>query len=188
MIMKTWIKELEKALSKHFYEDEVKDIISFYTEIIEDRKAQGESMDDILSDYDIKDIVKSMTPNVLMKRVNDTYSKTTKSMRQLLLLLLSTPILIPLGILYIALIIVAISLIIASVSILFSSLVGIFAIAIELSTSSLGMAEMFGLIGVSLMGFSFAILVSIWLYKIVWILSKKLLVVFSKLAQRGEEK
>jgi uncharacterized membrane protein len=186
-MMKTWIKELEKALSKNFYEDEVKDIVSFYTEIIEDRKAQGESMDDILSDYDIKDIVKSMTPSILMKRVNDTYSKTTKSMRQLLLLLLSTPILLPLGILYIVMIIVAISLIIASFSIFFSSIVGIVALIVEISASTLGTAEMFGLIGISLMGFSFAILISIWLYKIVWILSKKLLVIFSKLAKRGDQ-
>lgn len=184
--MKTWINELEIALSKHFYDDEVNDIISFYTEIIEDRKAQGESIDDILSDYDIKSIVKEMTPNILMKRVNDTYSKTTKSMKQLLLLLLSTPILLPLGILYITMIIVAFAFIIASVSILFSSVVGIIALVVELSTASLGTAETFGLIGLSLMGFSFAILIAVWLYKVVWILSKKLLVVFSKLAKRGE--
>ena len=186
--MKTWIRELEEALSKHFYEDEVKDIISYYTEMIEERKANGESIDDILSDYHIKDIVKSMTPNILMKRVNDTYGKTSKSIRQLLLLLLSTPILLPLGILYITLIVVAFSFIIASVTILFSSIIGIVALSVDISTSSLGLAEMFGLIGISLMSFSCAILISVWLYKVVWILSKKLLIVFSKLAQRGEEK
>jgi hypothetical protein len=88
---------------------------------------------------------------------------------------------------YIVMIVVAISLIIASFSIFLSSIVGIVALIVEVSSSTLGTAEMFGLIGISLMGFSFAILVSVWLYKIVWIISKKLLVIFSKLAKRGDQ-
>lgn len=184
--MKYWIRDLESALRKHFYDDEVTEIVNYYTEMIEERKARGESVEDILKSYDIKDIVRHMTPDVLIRRVNDTHWKTSKSIRQLLVLLLSTPFLIPLGILYLVMVIVAIALIIASLSILFSSVIGVIALIVDVSSSAMGTAEMFGMVGVSLMGFSFAILLGIGLYQFVWVLSKKMLVLFSRFAKRGE--
>jgi uncharacterized membrane protein len=89
--MKTWLKELEKELRLRFYVNEVSDIISFYEEMIEDRLASGEDIEDILSDYDAKEIAKSMTTDVVMKRANDTYQAVVKSSKQLLKFLLSTP-------------------------------------------------------------------------------------------------
>jgi len=79
--MKTWLKELERALRTKFYDDEVKDILNYYEEIINDRLSSGEKIDDILSGYEIKKIVKDMTPEILMKRENTSVLRVSKSTR-----------------------------------------------------------------------------------------------------------
>lgn len=187
--MKTWLKELERELKKRFYLTEVGGIVSYYEEMIQERLDNGESIDDILSDYDAKEIAKSMTAEVVMKRANDTYKAIAKSSKQLMLFLLSSPLLIPLGFVYVIILIVAVSLMFSFIAIIFASVVSMGGLFINMYQSGLGQNEIIGFIGIGLMTFSFLILISIWLYQAVQQLAKKLLYIFSKLAKdKGERK
>jgi len=186
--MKTWLRELERELKRRFYDEEVKDVLSYYEEMIQERLSSGENIDDILESYNIRDIAKSITPEVIMKRTNDTYKKAVKSTKQLAAVLLSTPLLIPLGVLYLSLLIFAVSMMIASGAIIFSSFVGGIAFLADVSQSNLGTNEVMGLIGIILMTFSLMILFSLWMFRWIQILTKKLLYIFSKLARNKGEK
>lgn len=187
--MKNWLKELERELKKRFYLTEVQDILSYYEEIIQERIDQGETLDEILSDYDVKEIAKSMTTDVVMKRANDTYKSITKSSKQLLEFLLSTPLLIPLGFAYIIVLIVFVSLIISLISTIFAGVVAMVVVFISMVTTGLGQNEIIGFIGVGLMGFSLATLVLIGLSQVTLEIAKKLIFMFSKLAKhKGERK
>ncbi|MDI6452059.1 DUF1700 domain-containing protein [Peloplasma aerotolerans] len=185
--MKTWLKELEKALSRKFYEDEVKDIVSYYEEMIEERRSSGENIDDILSEYKISEIVKTMTPNVLLKRPNRTHKDITKNTKQLVVVLLSTPFLLPLGILYVTFLIVAFSMMLVTGILILSSFAGIYLMVLDLIQSNMETANILGIAGFSMMTFSFAVLVSVWIYQIAWHLSKKMLVWFSNIARKKGE-
>jgi len=185
--MQTWLKELERALNKQFYADEVKDVLNFYEEMINDRLANGEKIKDIIESYDIHKIVKDMTPEVLMKRENKGYKKVSRSTRQLLLLLLGTPFLIPLGIVYISMLIFVISMMITAWALLFSGVVGFGSYIISMFGSGLSLANVIGLGGFGLMIFGFVMLIGIWLYQLMVIMWKKMIYWFSKLAhKRGE--
>ncbi|PKK92851.1 MAG: hypothetical protein CVV61_07645 [Tenericutes bacterium HGW-Tenericutes-6] len=186
--MKTWLKELERELKKRFYLKEVEDILSYYEEMIQERIDSGEDIDDILSDYDPKEIAKSMTTDVVMKRANDTYTTIAKSSKQLMLFLLSTPLLIPLGFAYIIILIVFGSIMISLVSVVFASLVAMIGIFINMYQSGLGQNEILAIIGVSLIVFSFLILITLWLYQAIRRLAKSLIQFFSKLAKDKEGK
>ncbi|HBG33674.1 MAG TPA: hypothetical protein DEG42_07440 [Acholeplasmataceae bacterium] len=186
--MKTWLRELERELKRRFYDEEVKDVLSYYEEMIQERLSSGEQLDDILESYNIRDIAKSITPEVIMKRTNDTYKKAVKSTKQLVAVLLSTPLLIPLGVLYLSLLIFAVSMMIASGAVILSSIVGGIAFLADLSQSNLGTNEVMGLIGMLLMTFSLMILFSLWMFRWIQILTKKLLYIFSKLARNKGEK
>jgi uncharacterized membrane protein len=96
-MVKSWLSQLERKLGKSFYKDEVADVVGYYEEIINERIAQGEDESEVLKSYDIDQIVKEITPEVLMKRDHKTLKRVSKSTKQLILLLLSTPILIPLA-------------------------------------------------------------------------------------------
>jgi uncharacterized membrane protein len=186
--MKTWLRELERELKRRFYDEEVKDVLSYYEEMIQERLSSGELIDDILESYNIRDIAKSITPEVIMKRTNDTYKKAVKSTKQLAAVLLSTPLLIPLGVLYLSLLVFAVSMMIASGAIILSSIVGGIAFLADISQSNLGTNEVMGLIGMILMTFSLMILFSLWMFRWIQILTKKLLYIFSKLARNKGEK
>lgn len=185
--MKVWLKELERALSRKFYEEEVKDIISFYEEVINDRVSNGELLDDILSGCDIQKIVKDMMPEVLMKRENKSYVQVSKSTRQLLILLLGSPILVPLGIIYISILIFVMSMIFTSGILIFTSIIGFGSYVIDLFSTDLSIPNVIGTLGFGLMIFSMMILIAIWLYQLMILIWKKMIFWFSKVAQkRGE--
>lgn len=185
--MKTWLKDLENALSRKFYKDEVLDIVSYYQEMIEERLSGGEKLDVILDEYDIKDIVKTMTPEVLVKRKNDTYPRLVKSIRQLLITLLSTPLLIPIAVVYVVLLIFAFSLIVASFAVIVSTFVGFVGISLDFFTTSLSTPNLMVLGGLTLMMVSLLLLASIWIYQMTIWTSKKMLVLFSKIARKAGE-
>lgn len=185
--MNTWEKELERALRKKFYEDEVKDILAYYREIIEDRKSNGESMDAILNDYVISDIVKAMMPEILMKRKNDSYLKISKSTKQLLILLLSSPLLIPLGIVYISILIFIFSMMVVSGMLMIGSLTTFVGFLLDMISSTLDIQTVIGLSGFALMMFSMLMLISIWLFKGMMVVANQLFKWFTKIAnKRGE--
>lgn len=184
--MKTWLKELERELKKRFYLTEVQGIVSYYEEMIQERVDDGEDIDDILSDYDPKEIAKSMTTDVVMKRANDTYKAIAKSSKQLMLFLLSTPLLLPLGFAYIIILIVCVSLMISLVSVVIASIVVMFGIFINMYQSGLGQNEIIAIVGVGLITFSILILMAIWLYEVIRKLAKGLIKIFSRLAKDKE--
>lgn len=187
--MKTWLKDLERALKRKFYQEEVEDILSYYEEMINERLSSGESLESIISSYNIEKIVTDMTPEVLMKRENDSYKKISKSTKQLLILLIGSPILFPLAIFYLSIMIFVFSMIITSFIVLGSSLVGFIGFMIQLMTADLSVGSMIGMLGFGLVVFSLMAIFSLILLKWMAILWKKLLHWFSKLAYRkGEEK
>jgi uncharacterized membrane protein len=53
-MMQKWLEELRIELEKHFYPDEVSDILEYYEEMIEDRFQNGELKEDILASYNKK--------------------------------------------------------------------------------------------------------------------------------------
>ncbi|MBE0700544.1 MAG: DUF1700 domain-containing protein [Acholeplasmataceae bacterium] len=187
--MKTWLKLLETELKKKYDAHEVEDVLSYYEEMIQERLDSGETIKVILADYDVKSISKTIAPNVLMNRSTETYQKVIRSTRQLLVALLSTPLWIPLGILYVVVLIIAGSMMLTSVIITGVTLLASTQFLIDMISGSLGLAEIFGLLGISMMIVGLMILFSVWLYKWMETLVKKLIYYFSKLAKRiGEKK
>jgi len=128
--MDQFVKELRRALKKHFYEEEVDDICAYYEEMIYERKAQGEKIDDTLSDYQIKDIIRDMLPEVVQKRTT-TSKNIVKSNSLLVGLLISTPLLLPLGIAYIVMFSVFFAMIVTGASLIFSGVVVIFTFIVQ---------------------------------------------------------
>ncbi|MDX9691626.1 MAG: hypothetical protein RBT45_04160 [Acholeplasmataceae bacterium] len=184
--MKTWINQFELLLKKHFYDDEVEEIISYYQEMIEERVAKGELIDDVLASYDVKAIIKEITPDMIKKRDLGSYKILSKSTKQIMLLLLSTPILIPIGVLYIALIVTAFSFLIAGIAIGFSSIFGLVIYVIDLISSDLSFIHKLGILGIGIVSFSILLLLSLYMIKWVSWMSKVLLDFFIKVLNRGE--
>lgn len=182
--MKHWIQSLKKALGRHFYEDEIDNIVSYYEEIISERQDQGELIDDILMDYDIDEIVRLMTPNVLIKRSHTTGRSIGKSTLTLLLLLLSTPFLIPIGVLYLVFLIVAFVMIVVVFAVIVSSAMGLIGLFVELIQGTLGVAEVIGLTGVALMMTAAVIMLSLAVYRILINTIRLAISFFSRLAKR----
>jgi uncharacterized membrane protein len=180
--MKTWLIEFEIALKKHFYTDEVKRIIDYYEEMINDRIQAGEDEKEVLAEYNIDSIVKEMTLDVLVKRENNTLGYVTKSLKQLLIILLSTPLLIPIGALFLVILILLFSFAITSISIVFASLLVFIVFLIDLFSTGLTISETFGLLGISLMAISVIFLCSYWIFSFMYNLLKNMLSKFTKLA------
>ncbi|MDY0295342.1 MAG: DUF1700 domain-containing protein [Acholeplasmataceae bacterium] len=185
--MKAWLNELQKALARKFYDDEVKDIVSFYEELINDRLSDGESIDQILMSYDIQKIVKDMTPEVLMKRENKSYLQVSKSTKQLLILLLGSPLLIPLAVVYISFLIFVFSMILTAGILLVTGVIGFVTYVVDLFQSGLTLPNVIGTLGFGLMMFGLVVLVALWLYQLMILVWKKTIVLFSKIVhKRGE--
>lgn len=175
---------MKKALAKHFYEDEIDNIVSYYEEIISERQDQGELIDDILMDYDIDDIIRSMTPNVLIKRDHKTRRSIGKSTLTLLLLLLSTPFLIPIGVMYLVFLIVIFVLIVVVFAVIVSSAMGMIGLFVELVQGTLGVAEVVGLTGVALMMTALVLFVSLAVYRMLMNAIRQAISFFSRMANR----
>ena len=186
-MMKTWLNELRKKLDKKFYKEEVDEIVSYYEEMIEERKAKGESIDHILASYDINVLMKNITPEIVMKREHKTYLSLSKSTKQVILVLLSTPLLIPIGVTYVALIVTAVSLLIASVAMMFAGSVALISYLITLFSSTYPLIDHIGLLGIGLIGFSVMVLSAILLAKIVFVVIAGMLNIFAKVLKRGRE-
>lgn len=185
--MKAWLNELKKALARKFYDDEVKDIVGFYEELINDRLSDGESIDQILMSYDIQKIVKDMTPEVLMKRENKSYLQVSKSTKQLLILLLGSPLLIPLAVVYISVLIFVFSMILTAGILVVTGVIGFVTYVVDLFQSGLTLPNVIGTLGFGLMMFGMVILIALWLYQLMILVWKKMIIMFSKIVRkRGE--
>ncbi len=186
--MKTWLETLRKELSRSFYADEVDKIVSYYEEMINDRLDHGETLSHILESYDIKTIVRQMTPEVLAKRSDDSFSNIMKSAKLLLIALLTTPLWIPLGVIYLVSFIVVITLGFVAIVVGFSSLVGVFGFIFELLTGELALAETLVMIGLGLITTVIVLLVALGLITVVSMVTKKMVYYTSLIAQKIGEK
>jgi uncharacterized membrane protein len=180
--MKTWLIEFEIALKKHFYADEVKSILAYYEEMINDRIQSGEDEKVVLDEYIISDIIKEMTLEVLVKRDNETVHYVVKSLKQLVIILLSTPLLIPIGALFIAVLAILFSLAIAGVSMVFSTTIFFIVFFIDLIQTGLAFSETMGLLGIALMGISVVFMISFWIFGLIYNILKNMINKFTKLA------
>ncbi len=180
--MKKWLDELKIALDKYFYEDEVKRILAYYEEMISERIVAGEVEEKILLQYNIPDIIKEMTLEVLVKRENETVKYVMRSLKQLLIILLSTPLLLPIGIFFLVVLILIASLSVANLAVVFTTLLIFIVFLVDLLTTGLSLTETMGLLGVSLLVVSMILLCSNWLFAFIYNLSKNMLTSFAKLA------
>ncbi len=183
--MNTWLNELDIQLKKKLYENEVEEIISYYQEMIEERLEKGELIDDILASYDMKKIIKDVTLDSVLKRDLGSYKILTKSTKQILLLLISTPLLLPLGIIYIAFIITAFSLLIAGIAVSISGVFGLIVYIIDLFQANLSFIDFMGILGIGIFAFSLLLLISLYLAKIVEVMFKVLLKWMTRFIKKG---
>lgn len=177
--MNKFLNDLEKQAIKHFSSDETKEVVSYYEEIINERLANGESIENIIASYDVNQIVKEMIPEIISKRKLKTGKDIGKSVWQLLLILFATPILIPLAILFIALMIVITAVGISGLSVLVAGVFSIVPFFIEVALYSNNIGTTLGLIGIGLFSWTLMIMVGIFLVKLTVELVKLIIKWFS---------
>lgn len=164
--MDAWLKSFRNELKKHFYDDEINEILSYYEEMISERQTNGESITEILKDYDQKRIIKELTLETISKRKIDNYPVAIKSVKQFLIILLTTPLWIPIGVLYLSLLITMGALLISSVAIGIGAIAGSLGMLIESATSQGGWYVIVGLVGISFIVFSITMSIAYWLFRI----------------------
>lgn len=183
--MKAWLIELERSLYKKLPINEVNKVTAYYSEMITERVEKGENIEQVLMDYDIKKIVKEITVESIIKRDLKTYTSKSNTMFQILLLLLSTPVLIPLGVIYLSFIIVAFSLLISGFSVFISGFMTLFVYLIDILNSSLNIVNLIGVLGIIIFSAALIIFISIYLMKLADVLIKLLLHVGKKIIKKG---
>lgn len=186
-MMQKWLEELRIELEKHFYPDEVNDILEYYEEMIEDRFQNGELKEDILASYNKKEIVREMMPEVLSKRSNVTQRERLKTTKQLWTAIAQTSLKIPLGILYTFFIItmaaIAFSILASVVGLLFAFIVYGF----DLFEASISNYDKLGMTGIGLVLLSLTGLIMIYLYRLILELYRKILNMFSQWTKKKGE-
>jgi|GEM_PF-629684 len=181
-----WLNQLDRELSRYFDQEETEEIKSYYEEMINDKLDLGQDIDKVLSQYQPKEIAKSMIPKIVNKRTSE-HKKTSNNLWLILLLLFSTPFLIPLGIAYIVLMVVAFALMISGGAIIFGSLSGIILYIIESFGLGLSSANLLLTLGFSLVSISIVLFIGYGLSKIAWFILRSLVTWFTKLIMRRRE-
>lgn len=146
--MDKFLKELNDYSKKYLTKNEVKELTSFYEEIINERLSNGELIDDILKDYDVKKIVKESLAEIIINRKD----KSFKNIYQVLLLLFSTPILIPLAIIYLSFLIIFGAFFLTGLIIIISPLIIITPYIIEVFKYNSNISSILGLSSLGLIG------------------------------------
>jgi len=100
-------------------------------------------------------------------------------------LLVSTPLLLPLGIVYIAFIITSFSLLIAGIAVSISGIFGLIIYIIDLFQADLSFIDFTGILGIGIFSFSLLLLVALYLAKIVEVMFKVLLTWVTKFIKKG---
>lgn len=186
--MKNFLKDLELAANKHFNKEETKEVVNYYEEIINDRISNGEDINAILKDYNVNTIVKEMIPEMLSKRDLDNNKTVGKSLWQLLIVLFSAPILIPLAITFI---VIMLSIIIVAVSItfaFFASLLALIPYLIEVFTFTNSLGTTLGLLGIGLLSLVIIAMLGVFLLNVTTAITKQIIKWFSNLVVRKKAK
>lgn len=180
---KKWFEQLNRELSHYFEEDETREIMSYYEEMFHDKLEDGKDLDDIIDQYDPKRIARQMIPRVVSGRKVET-SSTKNNAKLIILILFSTPILIPLGVVYVSLIITGLSLVFTGIVLIGSAGLGLIASMIRVFLLGLAIPEMLVSVGALCLGFSLMAVVGYYLYKISWQAVQVLSIWMSKLINR----
>lgn len=183
-MMQNWLEELKKELEKHFYADEVENILEFYEEMIEDRMQSGELIQEVCASLDPKEIVREMLPEVLSKRTNVTQKERLKTTKQLWAAIAHTSLKIPLSILYtIATCVIFVLVLSISISII-GSLVVFVIYGFDLFEAGLTNYEKLGMSGIALVLLSVIGIIFVNIYRLILEVHKKILKLFSQLAKK----
>lgn len=184
--MDKFLKELEKELKNNrLYQSEIDEVLSYYEEMITERFENGESMDKILSSYDVKLITRMFVPQTLSKRKLETNKEVTSSVWLLVLFLFSIPVLIPIGVMYVVFLVVVLSLIISAVVVGITGIVGFIALILKLGTINAGAPVWLVSTGAYLIGITIGIIVLYYLIVLFWYIVKGSYKFVSKLISRG---
>jgi uncharacterized membrane protein len=176
--MEKWLKTLEQKLSKKFKKEEVDEVISYYEEMMNDRLENGESIDDIIKSYHMATIERDMLVSEISKREVNSLRDLTKVVIQFFLILIATPLWIPIAVLYFVSYVIVFVFFIVSISIFVSGIAAIIyyiAIAFNDITSFL---EVTGYLGVGLIVMAILSLVSLGFYRVSQWIAKNLFKVF----------
>ncbi|MFA6801321.1 MAG: DUF1700 domain-containing protein [Acholeplasmataceae bacterium] len=184
--LKTWLIQFEKELTNYFDKKETDEILTYYEEMVNDKLDEGRDIDEVLSSYEPKKLAKQLIPQVLSKRA--VKSKDTSHNAWLVVLILfSSPILIPLGIVYISLMIVAASLVISGGAVIIGGAFSVIMYLFQVFTMGLAAPELFVSIGMGLIAFSILSTLGYFMFKISWYIFKQLAIWFSRLIVRKRE-
>lgn len=181
-----WFTELNNELIKYASHEEAEEIISYYEEMIDDRMENGEDIHQILNDYHPKSIAKSMIPEIVSKRTSDDH-KTTRNLWLIVLILFSTPILIPLGVVYLSIMIAVMSIMISGIAVVFSGFAAVIGQVIRSFALGLAMPEFMVSVGVSLLALVICLLIGYYMIKVSWWLLQHLAIWFSRLIVRKRD-
>ena len=182
--MKQFLKELKSYAWKFVDKKESEELVTYYQEIITDRLLEGESIEEILKDYDIAEVIKEAIPQIMRKTPGNVF----KTMFKILIVLFSTPILIPVAVVFLVLIIVAISLFITFIAVGIAIVFSLLFYTIEIFQYTGSFSKVLGLISLGVIAttivFYFSYLLSYGLYYGLQKLTKAILgVIFKKRGQ-----
>jgi len=187
--MKKFLNELEKEAKKYFSKEETKEVVSYYEEIINERLANNEDINNILSNYNVKQIVKNMIPEMITKRDFKSHKNIFKSFWQLLVIMLFTaPILIPLAIVYLALIVAFSAIAFSGVVVMISGVISFIPYLIEVIKYSNQLGAVLGLSGIGLIAISIFLIIGYLFTKGSYEVIKQMIKGFSALITRKQAK
>ncbi len=182
--MEKWLRALEAYLLKKFNQEEVNIVIDYYKEMISERVEHGENIDDVLASYQMKTIRKDMTVDLLSKRNITTPKEFVRSIVQFFVILLTTPLWIPLAIMYFVLfLLLGIFAIVAGI-IFVAGIISIIFYTIEAFGQNYNTMETLGYVGLVLISISILSLVSIGIYRLCDRSAKSLYCIFMKLVRK----
>ena len=184
--MEKFLEELRYELEKRYSGNDVNDIVDFYGEIIADRVDNGESIDDVLKQYDIQEIVKMSGPTVYSNKREYKTRDARKGAVSLIKILFSSIATIPLGILYFVFLVIIFSMIIAGFAVGLSGIITIVYAIVGLLVHDASIGVTLGAIGVAFLTTAVSIGIFLFLIKTTKIASKKILQLSSKIIRKKE--
>jgi uncharacterized membrane protein len=182
-IQQRWFDQLKDELSKYFNKEETAEIINYYDEMIHDKLEDGQDFDDIIKSYDPKQIAKQMIPRVIAERQTSSL-KLDNNAKLIILVLFSTPVLIPLGAIYVSLMAVALSMVVTGFALVISAVGGMIITGLRLLFAGLDTPDLLLALGINIIGFALMAIIGYWLLKVSWVVLQRLSVWISKMIVR----
>ncbi|QWB95942.1 DUF1700 domain-containing protein [Mycoplasmatota bacterium] len=182
-IQQRWFDQLKDELSKYFNKEETAEIINYYDEMIHDKLEDGQDFDDIIKSYDPKQIAKQMIPRVIAERQTSSL-KLDNNAKLIILVLFSTPVLIPLGALYVSLMAVASSMVVTGIALVISAVGGMIITGLRLLFAGLATPDLLLALGINIIGFALMAIIGYWLLKVSWVVLQRLSIWISKMIVR----